>query len=119
MGKSIIIKKINSELIYSKKYLIAKKTFNIKESFQCFYRKVIPVLVILVDSVYRKDGNHYPKVLFKKYSFWWFSWKISMKEIRMKKIKCLNLYLKNKWIARNEKHMKFLFFRLRKFPPEI
>ena len=65
MGKSIIIKKINSELIYCKKYLIPKKTFNIKESFQCFYRKVIPVLVILVDSVYRKDGNHYPKVLFK------------------------------------------------------
>ena len=35
---SNIIKKSNSELIYSKKYLITKKTFNAKESFQCFYR---------------------------------------------------------------------------------
>ena len=51
---SNIIKKVNSELIYSKKYLIAKKTFNANESFQCFYKRVIPVPVILIDSVYRK-----------------------------------------------------------------
>ena len=37
-----IIKKINSELIYSKKYLIAKKKTQRK-------RKVIPVQVILID----------------------------------------------------------------------
>ena len=35
---SNIMKKINSELIYSEKYLTTKKTFNAKESFQCFYR---------------------------------------------------------------------------------
>ena len=36
---SNIIKKNDSELIQSKKYLIAKKTFNRKESFQCFIKK--------------------------------------------------------------------------------
>ena len=57
---------------YSKKYATAKKTFNTKESFQCFYRKVIPVPVILIDSVYRENERYYPKVFFKKYhSFWW------------------------------------------------
>ena len=38
-----------------------KKKFNTKESFHCFY---IPV--ILIDSVYRKDENSYPKVFFFK-----------------------------------------------------
>ena len=61
-----IIKKINSEPIYSKKYLITKKTFNTKESFQSFYRKVIPVPVILIDSLYRKDESYYPKVFLEK-----------------------------------------------------
>ena len=32
-----------------------------KESFQCFYMPVI-----LLDSVYRKDGNYYPKVFLEK-----------------------------------------------------
>ena len=59
---NIIIKKINSELIYNKKYLKAEKRFNTKESFQCFY---IPV--ILFDSVYRKDRKYYPKVLLEKF----------------------------------------------------
>ena len=45
-----------------KKYLIAIKKFNATESCQCFYGKVIPVPVILINSVYRKDGNYYPKV---------------------------------------------------------
>ena len=54
-----IIKKINIELIYNKKYLKAEKTFN--TSFHCFY---IPV--ILFDSVSRKDGNYYPKVFLEK-----------------------------------------------------
>ena len=58
---SIIIKKINSKLIYNKKYLKAEKKFNIKESFQCFY---IPV--ILIDSVYRKDGIDYSIVFLEK-----------------------------------------------------
>ena len=35
--------------MYSKKYIIAKRTFNTKESLQSFYRKVIPVPVILID----------------------------------------------------------------------
>ena len=57
---SNIIKKINSELIYNKKYLKAEKRFNTRESFQCFY---IPV--ILLDSVYRKDRNYYPTIIQK------------------------------------------------------
>ena len=57
---SHIIKKINSELIYNKKYLKAEKRFNTRESFQCFY---IPV--ILLDSVYRKDRNYYPTIIQK------------------------------------------------------
>ena len=38
------------------------KDHNKKKSFQCFY---IPV--ILFDSVYGKDGNYYPKVLWEKF----------------------------------------------------
>ena len=38
-GSNIIMKNINSELIYSTKYLIAKTTFNTKESFLCFIKK--------------------------------------------------------------------------------
>ena len=64
---SNIIKKINSEIIYSKKYLIAEKTFSTSESFKSFYRIVITVLVVLTDSVYTKDEKYYPKVFFKKY----------------------------------------------------
>ena len=63
-GKKVnntIKKEINRELIYVKQYLKAEKRFNTKESFQCFY---IPV--ILFDSVYRKDGNYYPKVFLEK-----------------------------------------------------
>ena len=63
-GKKVnntIKKEINRELIYNKQYLKAEKRFNTKESFQCFY---IPV--ILFDSVYRKDGNYYPKVFLEK-----------------------------------------------------
>ena len=78
---NIIKKTFNSELIFNKKYLKAKKRFNTKESFQCFY---IPV--ILFDSVYRKDGIYYPKVFLEKfihnfflekYKKFWFSglWK--------------------------------------------
>ena len=55
---SNIIKKINSELIFSKKCPIAYKTFNTQETFPCFYEKLIPVPVILIDSVYRKDENY-------------------------------------------------------------
>ena len=60
---SNIIKKINNELIYKKylkkykKYLKAEKRFNTKESY-------IPV--ILFDSVYKKEGNHYPKMFLEK-----------------------------------------------------
>ena len=46
----------------------AEKRFNTKEIFQCFY---IPV--ILIDLVYRKDGNYYPKVFLEKiiHNFFW------------------------------------------------
>ena len=40
----------------------AEKKFSTKESFQCLF---IPV--ILIDSVYRKDENYYPKVFLEKF----------------------------------------------------
>ena len=46
------VSKFDSELIYHKIYLKAKKKINTKESFQCF---CIPV--IFLDSLYRKDEN--------------------------------------------------------------
>ena len=55
------IKKNNSELVYNKKYLKAEKNINAKEILQCFY---IPV--ILIDSVYKKDEQYYPKVFLEK-----------------------------------------------------
>ena len=45
-----IIKKINSQLIYNKKYLKAENKFNTQKNFECFYMPVI-----LIYSVYRKD----------------------------------------------------------------
>ena len=44
--------KVNSELMCSKKYLTDKQHSKKKKAF---YRKVIPVPVILIDSIYRKD----------------------------------------------------------------
>ena len=46
-----------SQLIYNKFYLKAEKRFNTKESFQCLYAPVI-----LIDSIYIKNKNCYPKV---------------------------------------------------------
>ena len=65
---SNVIKKINSELIYNKKYLKAEKRFDKKDGFQCFYMPVI-----LFDSVYIKYGNYYPKVFLQKFiqNFFW------------------------------------------------
>ena len=40
--------------------------------------------------------------------------KISTKEIRMKKIKCINLYLKNKQIARNRETWEIFVFQAQK-----
>ena len=70
-----ITKKLNTKLIYNKKYLKAEERFNTKESFQCFY-----ILVILFDSVYRKGGNYHPKAFlekliqnfYEKYKKFWF-----------------------------------------------
>ena len=60
--------------------------------------KVIPIPVILIDSVYRKDENSYSEVFFKKYHSPDDSndsnEKLSMKKIRMKKTECISLYLK-------------------------
>ena len=60
---NIIIKECNSELIYNIKHIKAEKRFNTKESFRSFYKPVI-----LFDSVYRKDGNYYPKVFLEKFT---------------------------------------------------
>ena len=38
-----------------------------KESFDFFYKKIIPVQVILIDLVYTGDENNYPEVFFKNY----------------------------------------------------
>ena len=38
-----------------------------KESFEFFYKKIIPVQEILIDSVYRRDENNYPEVFFENY----------------------------------------------------
>ena len=59
LEKVIIKSKFNSELIYSKKYLKVKKKkkINSKGGFQCLYAPVI-----LIDSIYGKDGNYNPKV---------------------------------------------------------
>ena len=32
-----------------------------EESSQCFYEKIIPAQIIMIDSVYRKDENYYFK----------------------------------------------------------
>ena len=60
---SNFIKKINSELVYNKKYIKRENKINTNESLQCFY---IPVM--LIDSVYRKDENYYPKVFLEKHN---------------------------------------------------
>ena len=61
--------------------MFSQKTLN----FQCFYRKVIPVAVILIDSVYKKDKNYYPKVFLKNMIYSddsnYFNEKISTKKI--------------------------------------
>ena len=62
--RDIIKNKFNSELIYSKKYLKAEKKITTKGGVQCLYSPVI-----LIDSIYRKDENYYPKVFSEKYYF--------------------------------------------------
>ena len=62
--RNIIKNKFNSELIYSKKYLKVEKNINSKRGFQCLYAPVL-----LIDSIYRKDENYYPKVFLEKYCF--------------------------------------------------
>ena len=56
------------------KYLKVEKKINTKESLQCFYNintYTCNIPVILIDSVFRKDVNYYPKVLLEKcYIFW-------------------------------------------------
>ena len=61
---NIIKPKFNSELIYSKKDLKAGKKLNPEGGFQCLY-----ALIILIDSIYRKDKNYYHKVFLQKYYF--------------------------------------------------
>ena len=66
---NIIKNKFNNELTYSKKYFKVEKNkqinkTNTKGGFQCLY---VPVL--LIDSIYRKDENYYPKVFLARYYF--------------------------------------------------
>ena len=37
-----------------------------QKRFQCFYEKIIPLQVILIDLVYRKDENYYLKIFLEK-----------------------------------------------------
>ena len=60
---SNIIKKINSGLLNNKKYLKAIKKINKKEKIHCDCARVI-----LIDSVYIKDENYYPKDFLEKYN---------------------------------------------------
>ena len=55
-------KKFNSELMYNKKVSKIWKRFITRKSFPYFY---IPV--ILLDSIYRKDENYYPKVFLEEF----------------------------------------------------
>ena len=41
-----------------------KNKINAKEGFQCLY-----TTVLLIDSVYKKDENFYPRVGLEKYNF--------------------------------------------------
>ena len=87
--RKIIKRKFNNEPIYSKKYLKAERNkINTKGDFQRLYAPEI-----FIDSVDRKDENHYPIVFFKKYYF------IEDKEIYSNSDKeyynkeCINLFL--------------------------
>ena len=60
---NIIKSKFNSDLIYRKKYLKAERK-NTKGGFHCLYAPII-----LIDSIYRKDENYYPKVFLQKFCF--------------------------------------------------
>ena len=51
--RNIIKNKFNSEAKYSEKYQ--------HKGFQCLYAPAI-----LIDSIYRKNGNYYPKVFLEK-----------------------------------------------------
>ena len=55
---SNIIKKIKSELIFNKKYLKAEKKFNTQKKLSMFL-----YTSNMIDSVYRKYENYYPKVI--------------------------------------------------------
>ena len=59
-----------------------------KESFQCFYKRIISVQLILFDSVYKEDEKYYRKV-FLEQCFVFVFWKI-----RTNKIKFINLFKK-------------------------
>ena len=63
--RNIIKNKFGSKHIYSTKYIKAeKKKINTKGGFQGLYAPVI-----LIDSVYRKDENDYPKLFLEEYHF--------------------------------------------------
>ena len=58
--RNIMKSKSNSELIYGKKYLKAEKNHtHAKGGLQCLHAPLI-----LIDSIYRKEENYYPKVFF-------------------------------------------------------
>ena len=74
-----------------------KKKVNTKWGFQYLYAPVI-----LIDSIYRKDENYYPKVFLEKYYF------VEDIEIYFSNSneeyydeECINLFLKPFWKIRN------------------
>ena len=83
--------------------------------------------VILIDSVYRKDENYYPKVFLgklihniflEKYKKFWFLelWKFLLK---YKSFLSLRLESSISVNVRNFSEWNFLFYELGKLPPEI
>ena len=94
-------KKINNELIFSKKICNSLKNIHHKRKISIFYRKVIPASVILSDLVYKKVlslGVFLKNIIYSDDSNDSndSNEKISTKENRTKKIKFINLYHKKK-----------------------
>ena len=136
-GSNSIRKKFNTEAVHNKKYLKTKiKSYKGKIN-TTFYNNKIPkegsqcicLLVILIDSVYRKDKNYYPQALLEeckqvlkerclsllmttqKFLLMILIKKILMEKILMKKRKYKKMFL--------EKYKKFLQLGAGKFHPEI
>ena len=56
-------KELKREPICNKKYLKAEKN-HYKKGFHCICKRLI-----LIDSVYKKNENYYPRMFLEKYNF--------------------------------------------------